>query len=102
VPGFRAACADASSEVLTDAVRDKELCILGPSIDALNQPNLIVAKRLPMGRRGVLLVWRTVTDMAVQNYKGRPALCLLEYLEGAFNMIYVVRIADSQDVPAIT
>jgi hypothetical protein len=49
-----------------------------------------------------LFVWRTVTDVAVQDNKGRPTLGLLENLQSMFDKIDVVCIAHAQDVPTIT
>jgi hypothetical protein len=80
-PSICAACADAGREVFADAVRYEELCVFRPSVTAFGEADLLLAEGLPMRRGGVLLVWRTVTDVAVQDNKGRPALRLLENLQ---------------------
>ena len=54
-----------------------------------------------MGLGGVLLVWRAVADMAVQDDEGRPALRLLENLQSMLDAIDVVGIAHAQDVPPV-
>ena len=99
---FAAACTDSGSKVLADAVRDEKLSVLRPSIAALSQPDLIVAERLAMGFRGVLLVWRTVADVAVQDDEGRAALRLAKHLQRLLDSINVVGVADAQNVPAVT
>ena len=45
-----------SLEVLVDAVGDEELGVLGPAVDPLGEPDLVLAQRLAVGRAGVLLV----------------------------------------------
>jgi hypothetical protein len=42
--------------MLMDALRDKELRILGPAVEALAEANLLVSQWLTMGRGSVLLV----------------------------------------------
>jgi hypothetical protein len=53
-----------------------------------------------MGFGRVLLVWRAVTDVTVQNDERRPAFGLAEHLESALNSVHVIGIADAQHVPA--
>src|ERR1700731_1214298 len=100
--GFRAACADSGSKVLSDAIRDEKLSILRPSIAALSQPDLIVAERFSVGFRGILFMWRTVADVAVQDEEGRGARRLAKHLQGLLDSINVVRVADPQNVPTVT
>src|ERR1700722_1509589 len=78
--GFCPADTDSIGKVLADVVRDEKLSILRPSIAALRQPDLILPERLSMGFRGILLMWRTVADVAVQDEEGRPAGRLAKYL----------------------
>ncbi len=99
---FAPRCADAGREVLADAIRHEELRVFGPSVAAFGEADLIVAERLAMGFGGVLLVWRTVADVAVQDDKGRTALRLPEDLQSVLDSIDVVGIADPQDIPAIS
>jgi hypothetical protein len=65
--------------MLAAAVRDEELCILGPPIAALGEADLLLTERFAMGGGSILLVRRAVADMAIQNDKGRAALRLMEY-----------------------
>src|SRR6476620_8273387 len=92
---FRPTYTDSVSKVLADTIRDEKLSILRPSIAALSQPVLIVAERLSMGFRGVLFMWRTVTDVAVQDEEGRAARRLAKHLQGLLDSINVVSVADS-------
>jgi hypothetical protein len=71
--GFRAAYTHSGSKVLTDAIGDEKLCVLRPSIAALNQSDLILAERFSMGFRSILFVWRTVADVAIQDEQGGAA-----------------------------
>ena len=70
--------ADPGGEVLVDAVGDEELGVLGPAVGALGLPHLLVAERLAVGGRGVLLVRRAVADVAVDDDQGRAAALLPE------------------------
>ena len=67
----RAALADPGGEVLVDTVGDEELGVLGPAVGALRLPHLLLAERLAVGRRRVLLVRRAVADVAVDDDQGR-------------------------------
>jgi hypothetical protein len=100
--GFRAACTHSGSRVLLHAIADEKLSVLRPSIAALRQPDLIVAERLSMGFRGVLLMWRTVADVAVQDEEGGAALRLAKHLQGVFDAINIVSVADPQNAPTVT
>ena len=67
--------------MLADAVGDEELRVLGPAVGALGEADLLLAERLAVGLGGVLLVRRTVADVAVQNDEGGAALRLPEDLK---------------------
>ena len=56
----------------------RNLRVLGPAVAALGEADLFLAERLAVGRGGVLLVRRTVADVAVEDDEGRPALRLPE------------------------
>jgi len=64
--------------------------------------DLIIAERLSMGFRGVLFMWRTVADVAVQDEEGRAARRLAKHLQGLIDSINVVSVADPQNVPTVT
>ena len=52
---LRASRADPLREVLAHAVWHEELRVFGPAVEALRQPDFLIAKRLTVGRVGVLL-----------------------------------------------
>ena len=87
--------------MLVDAVRHEELRVLRPSVAALGETDLLVAERLAVGLRRVLLVRRTVADVAVEDDERGAALRLPEHLERVLDAIDVVGVADAQDVPAV-
>ena len=53
--------------MLIDTVRHEELRVLGPPVAAFGKADLLFTERLAVGFGGVLLVRRTVADMAVEN-----------------------------------
>src|SRR5262249_37372257 len=73
-PQTRAACAQAGRKMFVDAVRNKKLLILGPLVAAFREPDLFVAERLAVSGCSVLLVGRTIADVAVQYDECGPAL----------------------------
>src|SRR5207342_2989791 len=99
---LRAARADSGGEVLAHGVGNQELGVLGPAIGALDEANFLLAQRLAMGRGGILLVRRAVSDMAVKNDEGRTSLGLLKDRERLLNPVDVIGVADAQDVPAVS
>src|ERR1700730_10928337 len=64
-PSPRPARPPPADEVLADTVGDEKLRILGPSVAALGKADLLIAERLTMGLRPVLLLRGTVADVAV-------------------------------------
>src|SRR6266481_2966658 len=55
-----------------------------------------------MGCGGVLLMWGTVADVAVQDEEGGAALRLAKHLQGMLDPINIVSVADPQNVPSVT
>src|SRR5215469_336149 len=49
----------------------------------------------------ILLVWCAVADVAVQHNECWAALRLAENFQGVLDAFEVIRIADTQDVPAV-
>src|SRR5262249_45753111 len=96
-----AAGAHAGGEVLPDAVGDQELCVLGPSVKALAEADLLVTERLAGGRGGALLVGRAVADVAVEDDQGGTPLRRAEDRERVLDAIEVVCVAHAEDVPAV-
>src|SRR5580693_4621022 len=101
MPSLRTARADATREVVVDIAGDEKFRILRPTISALGEAGLLFAEGLTVSFGGVLLVWGTVADMAVQDNKSGPSLRLAENFEGVLDAINVICVPDSQDVPSI-
>src|ERR1019366_2367541 len=55
-----------------------------------------------MSRGGILLMWRAVTDMTVENDEGRTFPGLVKNVQRMLDPVNVIRVADAQDVPAVT
>src|SRR6202521_1010731 len=85
-----------------NTIRHEELRVLGPSIVALGKTDLFFAKRISVGVGAVLFVRRTVADVAVKNYEGRPARLLPAGLKCVIDAIGIVGIATPQTVPSVT
>src|SRR5215471_546936 len=100
-PGLITPGTHSGSKVIVDAVRHEELRVLRPAICALGQADLVIAQWLAVSFRRVLLMRRTVADMAIQNNEGRSLLRLSENLKGAFDPIDVVGITNAQDIPPV-
>src|SRR5262249_10568336 len=93
--------ADAGREALVHAVGDEELGVLRPAIGALGQLHLVVAEGLSVGFLGVLLVGRTVADVAVEDDEGGPPRGAAEDVEGLLDAAGVVGVAHAEDVPSV-
>ena len=96
-----ASLAHAGGEVLAHTVGHEERRVFRPAVDALGQADFLVAERLAVRGGGALPVGRAVADAAVEDDEGRPALGLLEDLEGVLDAIDVVGVADAQHVPPV-
>src|SRR5262249_1760840 len=96
-----AALADAGRKMFADAVGNEKLRIFGPAIAALRQANLFFAQRLAVCFSLVLLVWRAVANVAVQDDECGTSFGLLESLQSLLNPIDVVGIAHPQDIPTV-
>src|SRR6188472_2684752 len=62
-----ASSADALGKVLPHTPGHQKLLVLRPTVDALRQAHFVVAERLTVRRRGVLLVRRSVSNVAVND-----------------------------------
>ncbi len=97
-----AAAADALAEMLAHAVRHQKFGVLGPAVIAFGEADLLLAERLAMGRAGVLLVRRPITDMAFDDDQGRHVASTPEAFEGLRQPRAVIGIADVLHIPAIS
>src|SRR6516164_7226782 len=98
---LRTPLANAPVEMLAHPIRDEELCVWRPAITTLGQPDLLFAKRLPVRRARVLLVWRSVGDVAINNDQGRTVARVLESPKGALERFQVISVADACYIPAV-
>ena len=95
----RATLADAVSEILIDAVRHEELRVLWPAVEPLREPHFVVAKRLAVRLRTVLLVRRTIADVALDDDQRRAATFARREIKGAQHLSLIVGVAHVQHVP---
>src|SRR5690348_627498 len=68
---FASALADPVAEILEYAVGNEELCVLGPTIILFRKPHFLLTQRFAVGFVGILLVRRSVADMAVEDDQSR-------------------------------
>ena len=61
--------ADARLEVFAYPLGDEELRVLGPAITALRELDFLFAQRLAVRRARILLVRRTVGDVAIDDHE---------------------------------
>src|SRR5262249_19526751 len=101
-PRLHAARADTGREVLTDTVGHEKLSVLGPSVAALGEAALLLAKRLPVGGGGILLVRGAVADVAVENNECGTTRGFSKDPEGVLDAIEVIGVANAQHIPPIT
>src|SRR5208282_5456266 len=85
-----------------DSVRHEKLRIFGPAVTALGEADFLLAQRFSMGFGRVLLVWRAVTDVTVQDDERRLAFGLAENLERPLDSVHVIGITDAQHVPTVS
>ena len=93
--GVRAPCTHSRCKMLADTIRDEEPGILRPSVGALGLPDLVLAQRLAVNVRGVLLVWRSIADVTVEDDERRAAFGPLKGQQGKLDAIDIVGIADA-------
>ena len=88
-------------KMIVNAVGDVELGVLGPAVGSLGELDFLFAQRLAVGRLGILLVRRSVADVAVDDDQGRPVVGFVEGRERPLELVEVVGVADPRDVPAV-
>ena len=99
-PQLAAAAPDAFLKMLAHAVRHEKARVFRPVIGALGQTDFLDAERLAMSGAGVVLVRRTVADMALDDDQRRRQRSL-EGFERLAQPPGVVGVADVLDIPAI-
>src|SRR5262249_62395163 len=100
--GPRPARANPGGEVGAHGVGDQELGVLRPAVVAFAEAHLLLAQRFAVRRGGILLMWRAVADVAIQNDEGRAALGLVKDVQGVLDPLDVIGVADAQNVPPVT
>src|SRR5712691_11155183 len=100
--GLRAARANSGGEVVAHGVGNQELGVLGPSVVAFGEANLLLTQRLAVSRGGILFMRRAVADVAVQNDEGRAPLGVAKDVQGVLDAVDVIGVAHAQNVPPVT
>ena len=90
---------NAITKMLANTIRYEEFRVFRPSIELLDQPDFFFAQRLAMRCVRVLLVRRTVPDVAVNDDQSRPIRGLVEGFKRPRQHLQIVRIRDTGDVP---
>src|ERR1051326_5016586 len=88
-------------KVLRHAVWDQKFRIFRPAITPLRQSDFVFAQRLAMRGRRVLLVWRAVSDVTIDDDQERLCFRRLEGFDGARESLTIIGIAYMLDTPAI-
>ena len=86
--------------MLAHTIRHQELRVFRPAIKFLDQPDFFFAQRLAMRCIRVLLVRRTVADVAVDDDQSRAIRGLVEGFKSPRQHLQIVGIGDAGDVPA--
>src|SRR4030095_15123293 len=93
---------DALLKMLEYLIRNQELGIWRPAIMTLRQPDLLLAQRFAVRRARVLLVRRTVGDVAVHDDESWSIARASQRRECTLEHLQVVGVADARDFPAVT
>ncbi len=93
---------DAGMEMLANTLRRKESGVLRPSIAALCEANLLLAKRIAVRGAGVVFVRSTVANMALDNDERGNVVDPPECLDSLRDPPSVIGVADSLHVPAMS
>ncbi len=93
--------AHTARDMLPHADGHEKLGILRPIVGALGEPDLFLAQGLAVRGARVLLVGRTIGDMAVHDDQRGPVGRLVEGAERPPQHVEVVGVADPRDVPAV-
>ena len=95
------ALADAVAEMLTHSVRHQELRIFRPAVEFLGQPDFFFAQRFAVSGIGVLLVRRSVADVAVDDDQRRPVCGLVERFKRPRQHFEIIGVGHASDVPSV-
>ena len=95
------AFADALAEIFHHAVGNQKLRVLRPAVIFLHQPHFFFAQGLAVRFVGILLVRRSVSDVAVHDDERGTIIGLQEIVVGLRQRVEIIRICDVNYVPAI-
>src|SRR5579859_2754617 len=101
LPSRGATFANAGRKMVVHTLRDIELCIFGKSIGLLAQPDFVLSEGLSMRGCSILLMWRAVSDVTVEDNKCGATFRFSKDVERMFDPVDVIGIADSQHIPSI-
>src|SRR5579864_704770 len=96
------ASADSCLDMFVDEVRHQEFRIFRPAIVSFGELDLFRPKRLSMCSTGVLLIWCSIPDMAVDDDQRGPARSTrLEMLDRAIHFCKIIGVAYTLNIPTI-
>src|SRR5262245_621985 len=88
--------------MFVDAVRHKKRCIFRPAVEFFSEADLLISERLAVRCSSVLSMRRSVPYMAIQHDKRGAVLGLAKDVEGVFDALDVIGVADAQNVPSVS
>jgi hypothetical protein len=93
---------DALTEMIVNALGHVELLIFWPTIVSLRESDLLLAQGFTVCPAGILLVRRTVPDMAVHDDQRRTVFAILKGSECAGKHLEIVCVANPRDIPSVS
>src|SRR5579863_7308039 len=92
---------NAIAEMLAYSLGHKELRVFRPAVELLHQPDFFFSQWFAMRRIRILLVRRSIPNVAIDNDERRPIRCLLEGLKCPPQHFQIVGVAHPGDVPSV-
>ncbi len=99
--GLGSALPHAVLEPVVHSVGDQKLRVFGPPVVFLHQFDFRLAQRLAVCFVGILLVRRSVTNVAVHHDERRPVFRFEKIFVAAGQHVQIVCVRDVRDVPAV-
>jgi len=100
-PELRSASPEFRREVLVHTIRHQKFRVLWPAIGAFREPDLLLTQGFAVRARGILLMRRTIADMALDDDQARPIVNALGDRDRVGDPLTIVGVADPLHVPAI-
>src|SRR5579864_3523028 len=95
---FTTTLANRVAEMLAHSVRNQELGVFRPTVKFFDQSYFFLSKRLAVGGIRILLVGRSVTDVAVENDQGGTIRRFLERFKSSGDHLQIVGIAYARHI----